>query len=57
MEALLHHTGLKALRGCALEGGNLKGHKRVKLQKDNPVDHLCCSTDCVGHVNMTFGNI
>lgn len=33
MEALLHHTGLKALRGCALEGGNLKGHKRVKLQK------------------------
>lgn len=33
MEALLHHAGLKALRGCALEGGNLKGRKRVKLQK------------------------
>lgn len=43
MEALLHHTGLKALRGCALEGGNLKGHKRVKLQKDNPVDHCAAA--------------
>lgn len=56
MEALLHRTGLRALRGmCIRERKILKGHKKAKTAVDTQVDCWCQGADCAKHVNATFG--